>query len=151
MFREIFRQKYSAITVSKDLPAQDAERLRKEMLECLHRRGGEREKNLRAIAIAEIFHSLSINGKKTYSNILSTIGDHRSHFKGDDYSQMEEAEFFGKSNMRRAILEIFESPSRRLCDILINTPNGLNCLTAVRKYADKNLEKEIDAVIEQYS
>lgn len=141
-----FRKSVPPPTFTPDLGGEDAERLRAEMQTCLNRAGGTLVNLRRMNALADLFGRLSPEGRGVYVNVLGTLDKKAAKATSERYSEIEEAELFGRSSSKLAILDAFETPQRRILAMLKGTKNGAQTIEEIRAIADDDLKKNIDTL-----
>ena len=111
-----------------DIPGVEAEILAAEMQACLNRSGGALATIRRTAALAGLFGG------------LSAVGKHAA----DRYSEIEEAELFGRSSSKLSMLDAFETPVRRMLAALNGTTNGPALIAEIREISDDDLKNQMD-------
>lgn len=128
------------------LGGDDAEHLRLEMQACLNRTGGTLATARRAEALCDLFEKLTPDGQHSYIAVLKSLDATAAVVTSERYSQIEEAELFGRSSSKLAILDAFESPQRRMLGMLKGARNGARTIAALRSVADDDLKLSIDTL-----
>ena len=126
-----------------DLPGAEAELLATEMQACLNRSGGALATIRRTEALAGLFGGLSADGKQRYVDTLKSLDAAGGKSAADRYSEIEEAELFGRSSSKLAMLDAFETPVRRMLAALNGTANGTALIAEIREFSDDDLQNEI--------
>jgi len=139
-----FRKTVAPPIFDPDLAGNDAERLRTEMQTCLNRAGGTLANLRRINAVADLFHRLTPEGCGVYVNVLGTLDQKAAKATSERYSEIEEAELFGRSSSKLTILDAFDTPQRRMLAMLKGTKNGARTIEGIRALADDSLKREID-------
>jgi hypothetical protein len=129
-----------------NLAGENAERLRAEMQTCLNRTGGTLTNLRRIHALSDLFDRLTPEGRRKYVSVLGTLDKKAAQATSERYSEIEEAELFGRSSSKLAILDAFETPQRRMLAMLKGTKNGTAVITDIRAIADDELKREIDTL-----
>ena len=131
---------------STDLSGDDPAVLRAEMQACTHRDGGTLATARRAHALAELFGKLTAEGKQIYIGLLIGLDDAAPASAADRYSQIEEAELFGRSSSKLAILDAFERPTRRMLTLLNDSGLGAQMIAEIRAVSPTVLQEDIDKI-----
>ncbi|PPR11796.1 MAG: hypothetical protein CFH41_00671 [Alphaproteobacteria bacterium MarineAlpha11_Bin1] len=131
IFWRIFRKKTPHLSFSLDLPEEERARLLSELKDCANRKGGSLKNARRAEALTNLFHSLSPVGKRIFASLVAGLNDDAGQSTGEQYSEIEEAELFGGSESKLAVLDMFETPRRRLLAHLDTTSNGKDFLNTI--------------------
>ena len=126
-----------------DLPGDETDVLAAEMQACLDRRGGTLMTVRRTEALAELFGNLSPEGKQRYIDVLKSLDAAGGAAAADRYSDIEEAELFGRSSSKLALLDAFETPVRRMLAALNGTENGQAVIAGISDLADEELRSQI--------
>lgn len=127
-----------------DLPGDETDTLADEMQACLNRRGGTLTTLRRAEALAGLFAGLSAEGKHKYIETLKSLDAAAGRAVGDRYSDIEEAELFGRPSSKLAMLDAFETPVRRMLAALNGTANGPALISEIREFSDDDLKNLMD-------
>jgi malonyl-CoA decarboxylase len=141
-----FRKAAPPLTFDPDLSGDDAERLRAEMQACLNRAGGTLANLRRMEALSDLFGRLSPEGRRVYVAVLAALDRKAAETTSERYSEIEEAELFGRSSSKFAILDAFETPRRRMLAMLKGTKNGAGTMADIRAISDDDLTSEIDTL-----
>lgn len=128
---------------SPDLPDDETEILAAEMQASLNRSGGTLMTVRRTEALAALFPGLSATGKRRYIDVLKSLDAASGKSTSDRYSEIEEAELFGRSTSKLAMLDAFETPVRRMLAALNGTENGPALIAEIRELADEDLLKQL--------
>jgi hypothetical protein len=128
---------------SPDLPDAETGTLAAEMQACLNRSGGALTTIRRTQAVATLFSGLSAEGKRRYVDTIRSLNDTGGKSVSDRYSEIEEAELFGGSASKLAMLDAFETPVRRMLAALNGTENGAALIAEIRDFGDEELTREI--------
>ena len=131
--KRLFSSSEPVATFSPNLGENDRQRLIAEMKACIERRGGELKNARRAKALVALFSKLSNDGKEVYAGIVDGFNEIAKEDIGEKYSKIEEAELFGGSASKLAVLDSFESPRRRLIQLLGNAGGGQSMLQELGK------------------
>jgi len=129
---------------SPDLPDAETDTLAAEMQACLNRSGGTLATIHRTQAVATLFSGLTTEGKRRYVDTLKSLNAAGGKSVSDRYSDIEEAELFGGSVSKLAMLDAFETPVRRMLAALNGTENGPALITEIRAFSDEELTKEMN-------
>lgn len=129
-----------------DLDGDDTDKLRAEFRHCLDRTGGTLTTARRAEALSELFLRLTPAGQHKYVNTLRSLDAGAPQTTSDRYSQIEEAELFGRSSSKLAILDAFDPPQRRILGMLSATRDGARTIQSLRSIADDELKSSIDTL-----
>lgn len=129
---------------TRDLPGAEAEVLAAEMQACLNRSGGALATIRRTQALAGLFGGLSAVGKQRYVDALKSLDAAGGKSAADRYSEIEEAELFGRSSSKLAMLDAFETPVRRMLAALNGTADGPALLAGIREFADEDLINQFE-------
>jgi hypothetical protein len=146
LFNRLFRRAPPPPSFSVDLDGDDPGRLRAEMLACLNRAGGTLANLRRAGALSDLFNKLTPDGQRRYVDVLTSLDETAAVATSERYSEIEEAELFGRPSSKLAILDAFETPQRRILGQLKATRNGAQTMDAIRQHADDELKKSIDTI-----
>jgi len=133
-------------TFSTDLAGDDPAVLRAEMQACTHRDGGTLATVRRAQALAELFGKLTADGKQIYIDLLIGLDTAAPASAADRYSQIEEAELFGRSSSKLAILDAFERPTRRMLTLLNDSGRGAQVIAEIREVSPTVFQEDIDKI-----
>ena len=139
-----FARKDPRLRFTPDLPDDERTQLAAELTACANRQGGSLKTARRARALATLFFGLTPVGKKVFADTLADLNDRGQRTAGDRYAEIEEAELFGSSDSKLAVLDMFETPRRRVLCHLRETENGEDILTEIRALADPDLRTDID-------
>lgn len=126
-----------------DLHGDEADVLADEMQACLNRRGGTLMTLRRTEALAGLFGGLSPDGKQRYIDTLKSLDAAGGAAAADRYSEIEEAELFGRSSSKLAMLDAFETPVRRMLAALNGTANGATLIAEIAALADDDLKNKM--------
>lgn len=126
-----------------DLPGAETDILASEMQACLNRSGGTLMTLQRTKALAGLFAGLSADGKQRYIDVLKSLDASGGKAATDRYSEIEEAELFGRSSSKLAMLDAFETPVRRMLAALNGTTNGPSVIAAIRELADDDIKEQM--------
>lgn len=129
-----------------DLGGDDAEHLRIEMQACLNRTGGTLATARRGEALSDLLLKLTPEGCRVFIATLQSLDTTAAEVTSERYSQIEEAELFGRSSSKLAILDSFESPQRRMLGVLKGTRNGSETIEKLKSLADEDLKFSIDTL-----
>lgn len=129
-----------------DLGGNDPDVLRAEMQACLNRTGGTLTNLRRAEALSGLFGGLTPEGRQRYIATLKSLDTAAATVTAERYSEIEEAELFGRSTSKLAILDSFESPQRRMLTMLKGARNGAGTIEEIRALADDELKLSIDTL-----
>ena len=143
MFKGLFSKHAPALSFSPDIPEQEKAQLLSELKDCANRRGGSLRNARRAKALADLFYALSPTGKEIFANLLAGTNDSAERSAGERYSEIEEAELFGGSDSKLAVLEMFETPRRRLLAHLGTTPGGKDLLHEISALSSPEVCQDI--------
>ena len=91
-----------------------------------------------------MFSGLTTEGKRRYVDTLKSLNAAGGKSVSDRYSDIEEAELFGGSVSKLAMLDAFETPVRRMLAALNGTENGPALITEIRAFSDEELTKEMN-------
>lgn len=127
---------------SPDLPDTETAVLAAEMQACLNRSGGALTTIRRTQGIATLFSGLSAEGKRRYVDTLLSLNDSAGKSVSDRYSEIEEAELFGGSASKLAMLDAFETPVRRMLGALNGTENGPALIAEIGEFGGEEIIKE---------
>ncbi|MFT5489282.1 MAG: hypothetical protein ACI9JL_002574 [Paracoccaceae bacterium] len=127
-----------------DIPGVEAEILAAEMQACLNRSGGALATIRRTAALAGLFGGLSAVGKQQYVDALKSLDAAGGKSAADRYSEIEEAELFGRSSSKLSMLDAFETPVRRMLAALNGTTNGPALIAEIREISDDDLKNQMD-------
>ena len=144
--KRLFSSSEPVATFSPNLGENDRQRLIAEMKACIERRGGELKNARRAKALVGLFSKLSNDGKEVYAGIVDGFNEIAKEDIGEKYSKIEEAELFGGSASKLAVLDSFESPRRRLILLLNDTENGQSMLLELATIVSTESQKEINSI-----
>lgn len=126
-----------------DLPGEETEALAAEMQACLNRSGGALATIRRTTALAGLFGDLSMDGKQRYIETLKALDAAGGKSAADRYSEIEEAELFGRSSSKLAMLDAFETPARRMLAALNGTANGPALIAEIKGLSDDDLKTQM--------
>ena len=145
-FQQFFTSLFArpvAPTFTPDLAGVETGILATEMQACLNRDGGALATIRRTTSLARLFDGLSADGKRRYVETLKSLDAMGVKSAADRYSEIEEAELFGRSSSKLAILDAFETPVRRMLAALNGTADGPNLIKKIMQYSDESLKKHI--------
>jgi len=145
--KRLFSSREPVATFSPNLGGDDRRRLIAEMKACIERRGGELKNARRAKALVDLFSKLNDDGKEVYAGIVDGFNETAKEDIGEKYSKIEEAELFGGSASKLAVLDSFESPRRRLILRLGDTGNGQWILSELATTVSTESQKEIKSIL----
>ena len=131
--KRLFSSGQPVATFAPNLAGEDRQRLIAEMKACIERRGGELKNARRVNALVDLFSKLTDDGKRVYAGIVDGFDEIAKEDIGEKYSKVEEAELFGGSASKLAVLDSFESPRRRLIQLLGNAGGGQSMLQELGK------------------
>lgn len=146
LFNRLFGRAPPPPSFSADLGGNDPDRLRAEMQACLNRAGGTLTNIRRATALSDLFNRLTPEGQHTYISVLKSLDETAAEATSERYSQIEEAELFGRSSSKLAILDAFETPQRRMLEQIKSARNGVEAIAALREIGDDELITNIDSL-----
>lgn len=129
-----------------DLPGDETDVLAAEMQACLNRSGGALATVRRTEAIARLFAGLSADGKRRYIETLKSLDAAGGKSASDRYSDIEEAELFGRPSSKLAMLDAFETPVRRMLAALNGSENGPALISKIRELADDELISQMNSL-----
>ena len=129
-----------------DLPGDETMVLAGEMQACLNRSGGTLATLRRTNALAGLFTGLSADGKLRFIDVLNSLNAAGAKAATDRYSDIEEAELFGRSSSKLAMLDAFETPVRRMLAALNGTTNGPALIAEIRELADDELADQMNSL-----
>jgi hypothetical protein len=145
--KRLFGSGQPVATFSHNLAGEDRQRLIAEMKACIERRGGELKNARRANALVDLFSKLTDDGKRVYAGIVDGFDEIAKEDIGEKYSKIEEAELFGGSASKLAVLDSFESPQRRLIQVLGYAGGGQSMLQELGKMVSEETLNEIYKLI----
>ena len=148
-FSKLFARADARPSFSPDLPGDERVALAREMADCADRRGGSLKNARRAQALAALFDKLSPAGKQVYVEVIEELNQTCRQAPGDRYSEIEETELFGGSGSKLGILDLFETPRRRLLSRLCETERGTELLGDIRLLASPETAEDISIIIQQ--
>lgn len=143
-FKTLFSRPAPTLEFSPDLSGNDPNRLEAEMRACINRIGGTLTNARRANALAGLFQNLTPAGQRQFIAVLTYLDEDAAEQTSERYSQIEEAELFGRSTSKLAILDAFETPRKRMLSQLKSARDGDETLAAIREMADEDLKNEVD-------
>ena len=146
IFRRIFAPLFARPAppaFTPDLPGDETRVLADEMQACLNRTGGTLATLRRAQALADLFGRLTPSGRQIYIATLKSLDAAGGKSTADRYSEIEEAELFGRSSSKLAMLDAFETPVRRMLTMLIGTKAGSALIAELTEYADEDMRKQM--------
>ena len=144
--KRLFSSGQPVATFAPNLAGEDRQRLIAEMKACIERRGGEFKNARRVNALVDLFSKLTDDGKRVYAGIVDGFDEIAKEDIGEKYSKIEEAELFGGSASKLAVLDSFESPRRRLILLLNDTENGQSMLLELATIVSTESQKEINSI-----
>lgn len=122
-----------AASLRPELPEEDANKIRKQMRECLESRGGEVSARAKAAALGRVYMALDAEGKKNFLHILAHDFDvdHDSVSKAAKELTAAEGELAARSaeNQLRSLLE---APRIKLLTQFNGLPEGVKFLVDLR-------------------
>ena len=142
-FKKLFARSKTHFVFSKDLQNDEPAKLYSEMKACIERRGGTLKNVRRAQALTDLFNRLTPGGQLVYIQVLEAFGDDLPETSPETYSKLEEAEMFGGSASKLAVLDAFVTPRRRLIAMLSRTENGPETLETISKFASQDVIEDI--------
>ena len=131
VFKKLFGKKTPRLSFTPNLPEEERTGLLSELKDCANRKGGSLKNARRAESLANLFHSLSPSGKEVFANLVAGLNNDAGRSAGEQYSEIEEAEFFGGSESKLAVLDMFETPRRRLLAHLATASGGKDLLNTI--------------------
>ncbi|MEE2996502.1 MAG: hypothetical protein VX700_05090 [Pseudomonadota bacterium] len=143
LFKGLFSKNAPTLSFSPDIPEEEKASLLSELNDCANRRGGSLQNARRAKALGDLFNALSPTGKEIFANLLAGTNDSAERSAGERYSEIEEAELFGGSDSKLAVLEMFETPRRRLLAYLGTTPGGRGLLHEISALSPPEVRQDI--------
>ena len=149
MLKYIFRKfffppRVATLQFTPDLAGNDRDHLKQEMEACLNRDGGSVRNLKRVEALTELFLQLSPVGQQVYVEVLTGLEDTPTQTSGDTYSKFEEAEMFGGSASKLAVLDVFEPRRRRFISMLRASERGPEALVTIESIGPEDLKKDIE-------
>ena len=118
---------------SPDLPARDADRVRKQMRACLEGRGGEVSARGRAAALGRAYLSLTDEGRARFLRILATEFDTDRQAVTAAAAGLDELDDWGGRKRReRQLRAALEPPRLRLLTQFNALPDGVKFLVDMR-------------------
>lgn len=144
LFARFFARKDSRLRFTPDLPGAERTQLSAELNACANRQGGSLKNARRAQALTSLFAGLSPAGKMVFTEVLTDLNDRMQRAPGDRYAEIEEAELFGGSDSKLAVLDMFETPRRRVLSHLKETENGHGILAEIEALAGPEVRAEIE-------
>lgn len=130
-----------------NLPGGETAVLAAEMQACLNRTGGTLATARRTEALAGLFAGLSPTGKERYVETLQSLDAASGRSVADRYSDIEEAELFGRPSSKLAMLDAFETPVRRMLAALHGTKNGIALIGEIATFADGDLKIKTEELL----
>ena len=119
--------------LSPDLPARDADRVRKQMRACLEGRGGEVSARGRAAALGRAYLSLTDEGRARFLRILATEFDTDRQAVTAAAAGLDELDDWGGRKRReRQLRAALEPPRLRLLTQFNALPDGVKFLVDMR-------------------
>jgi malonyl-CoA decarboxylase len=122
-----------AASTRPDLPEDDRERLRRQMRECLHGRGGEVSARARAAALGEAYLALDANGRERFLHMLAQdfdVVDSDVEVAIEALHAAVGAEDRGRA--RRKLRQVLEPPRVKLLTQFNSLPEGVKFLVNMR-------------------
>jgi len=150
-FARLFGKSPPRLSFSPDIPENERPKLLAELQACAHRRGGTLNNARRAQALADLFLSLSPAGQQVFADTLNGLNETAHRSTGDRYAEIEEAELFGRSESKLAVLDMFETPRRRVLRHMCGAENGNALLEEIRQFSAPDLQREVDRILEDLS
>ena len=147
LFARLFGKSPPHLSFSPDIPENERPKLLAELQACAHRRGGTLNNTRRAQALADLFLSLSPAGQQVFADTLNGLNETAHRSTGDRYAEIEEEELFGGSDSKLAVLDMFETPRRRVLSHLRNSNAGPECLLEIRRLSESDLQNDIDEMV----
>lgn len=146
LFKRFFSAPAPVLQFSPDLGGDDTQHLLSEMKACLNRTGGTLTNARRANALAALFGKLTPAGRQRFIEVLNSLDETGAVSTSERYSQIEEAELFGRPSTKLAILDAFETPRKRILSQLKSARDGNQTIAMIRDLADDELSQEIDNI-----
>ena len=147
MIARIFRRGPRSLSFSKDLPEEERSQLLMELVACAKRQGGTVRNARRAQALTELFKKLSPQGRQVFVNLLQNLNGEECFMAGDQYAEIEEAELFGGSDSKLAIVDLFETPRRRVLKQLTSAGFDDEMLLVIKALSNSEMENDIDEIL----
>lgn len=121
------------LSFAPDLPDDDLERLRKQMLACLEGKGGEVSARARAAALGREYLSLSAEGRRRFLRLMAGFGPDTGHVGGATQALLaagddDQARLSAEAALRTAL----EPPYARLLTQFNALPEGVKFLVDLR-------------------
>lgn len=122
--RRLFATRPPPFQFSADLPDDEPMRLHDVLNDCLSGKGGMIAAARRTNALAGLFTKLSPTGKARFTAAIESLDGDAVATAMNSYSDIEEAELFGRARDRMAIFDALERRRLRLLTMLAETPDG---------------------------
>ena len=149
IFNRLFSKQSARASFTPDIPDGERSQLEAEFKACANRQGGSMKNARRAHALAELFQGLSPAGKQVFADLLGGLNEAGQRSTGERYAEIEEAELFGGSESKLAVIDMFETPRRRILFHLGTTKNGHELLAALQVLASSELREDIEDILQQ--
>ena len=147
LFSRLFAKSAPLPAFSPDIAGDESSRLAANLRACANRRGGALKNARRAEALTGLFAGLSPTGKRVFAEIIDTLNDDARESMGEQYAEIEEAELFGGSDSKLAVLDMFETPRRRVLNYMSTTVTGPDALRDLREFGGAAMRNEIDSIL----
>ncbi|MGB0631519.1 MAG: hypothetical protein ACPGRZ_12580 [Alphaproteobacteria bacterium] len=147
IFARFFAKNTPQLSFTPDIPGDERARLLAELKACANREGGSLKTARRAQALSDLFPKLSPAGKQAFADMLGSLNDETRPATGDRYAEIEEAEYFGGSESKLALLDMFETPRRRVIGHLADADTGSETLKEIKGLSNDDVRTDIDEIL----
>lgn len=122
-----------AASLRPDLPADDAEKIRKQMRECLESRGGEVSARAKAAALGRVYMALDDGGKRNFLEILGSDFDVDHNAVSEAARRLVDADTPDQTRSAESHLRtLLEAPRIKLLTQFNALPEGVKFLVDLR-------------------
>ena len=114
---------------------------------CLAVEGGRRATAVRCERLLRSVEKEGDEGLGRLAALLSTLNKTSAISVSERYVAMEEADLFGNRSARLAMLDVFETPRRRMIALIAACPGGPDILHKIEEAAGPDLGKDIADIL----
>ncbi len=123
----------SAASTRPDLPKDDADKLRRQMRDCLNNRGGEVSARAKAAALGQVYLALDATGRARFLDVLATDFDTDPEIVDKAIDRVRGAKDDATRQAAEAALrDALEAPRMRLLRQFNDLPEGVKFLVDMR-------------------
>lgn len=142
----LFRRK-AAEPLDDDAAPTIASDWSKAIASCLAVEGGRRATAIRCERLLRAVEVTGTEGLERLAALLSSLNETAAASVGERYVAMEEADLFGNRSARLAMLDVFETPRRRMLALISVCHGGTDLLLEISDIAGPDLGKDIADIL----